>query len=140
MRARNWCEAILDLNLKHEGGQWSWRFEGDELKIGTRRGEPNIFAPDVAPEVVPWLEEYLQRFRPQLPNASRDRHVFLSLRGYPLTTPILLARLRVHVYRYTGKRFYTHLLRSLFMSHHMTSGIDLNSIAYAMNDLVVLHK
>jgi hypothetical protein len=135
MRARNWCEAILDVNLKHAQGQWSWRFEGDELKIGTRRGEPNIFAPDVAPEVVPWLEEYLQRFRPQLPNASRDRHVFLSLRGHPLTTPILLARLRVHVYRYTGKRFYTHLLRSLFMSHHMTSGIDLNSIAYAMNDL-----
>jgi site-specific recombinase XerD len=85
--------------------------------------------------VIPWLEEYLEHFRPQLPNAARDRHVFLSQYGHPLTPPILLTRLRVHVYRYTGKRFYTHLLRSIFMSHHMTAGVDLNSIAYAMNDM-----
>jgi hypothetical protein len=135
MRARNWCEAILDINLKHEGTRWYWRFEGDELKIGVHRGETNIFEPEVDPDVIPWLEEYLEYFRPQLPNAAHDRHVFLSQYGHPLTPPILLTRLRVHVYRYTGKRFYTHLLRSIFMSHHMTAGVDLNSIAYAMNDM-----
>jgi hypothetical protein len=107
MRARNWCDAILDINLKHDSGRWHWRFEGEELKIGKHRGEVNVFEPMVDPEVVPWLEEYLRVFRPQMPNALHDRHVFLSQYGHPLTPPILLARLRVHVYRYTGKRFYT---------------------------------
>ena len=134
MRGRNWCEAILDINLKHEGHHWYWHFEGTELKIATRRGEVNVFQPDVDLSVVPWLEEYLECFRPHLPNAGHDRHVLLSQWGRPLTRSLLTYRLRTHVYRFTGKLFYTHLLRSLFMSHHMTSGVDVNSIAYAMND------
>jgi hypothetical protein len=51
-----------------------------------------------------------------------------------LTDGDLLTRLKVHTYRYTGKRLFTHLLRSLFMTHHLTNGVDINSIAYAMND------
>jgi hypothetical protein len=135
MRARNWCEAILDINLKHEGERWYWHFVGDELKIREHGGRINVFEPDIAPEVVPWLQEYLERFRPRIPNAARDRHVFMAASGQPLSQATLLARLRVHVYRYTGKRLFTHLLRSLFMSHHLTAGIDINSIAYAMNDM-----
>jgi hypothetical protein len=34
----------------------------------------------------------------------------------------------------TDKHLYTHLLRSLFSTHHLSRGVDINSVAYAMND------
>jgi hypothetical protein len=51
-----------------------------------------------------------------------------------LPSGTLLSGLRIHVYRYTGKQIYIHLLRSLFISHHLTAGIDINSVAFALND------
>lgn len=134
MRARNWCEAILGTNLTQRQGQWRWHFHGGELKIKQRGGDVNVFEPDVSPDVVPYLEEYLAHFRPHLPNSAHDRHVFPNQFGRPLTHGDLLTRLKVHTYRYTGKRLFTHLLRSLFMTHHLTNGVDINTIAYAMND------
>ena len=40
----------------------------------------------------------------------------------------------MHVNRFTGKHLYTHLFRSLFSTHHLSHGMDINSVAYAMND------
>jgi hypothetical protein len=134
MRARNWCEAIMGTNLTQRHGQWRWHFQGAELKIKQRGGEANVFEPDVSPDVVRYLEEYLNHFRPLLPNSAHDRHVFPNRFGRPLTPGDLLTRLKVHTYRFTGKRLFTHLLRSLFMTHHLTNGVNINTIAYAMND------
>jgi integrase len=134
MRARNWCEARLETHLRRDNGTWHWRFEGDDLKIGVRGGQPNVFEPMIDHDIVPALEEYLRQYRPAIPNAARDDHVFLTERGGRLTKGALLARLQVHVYRYTGKRLYTHLLRSLFSSHHLSNGVDINSVAYGLND------
>jgi Phage integrase family len=136
MRARHWCEALLGKHLKQEEGHWHWHFEGEELKVGTREhgAKVNVFTPDVSPDVVPWLEEYLQNYRPNLPNAAHDPHVFLSRCGRPLTLQTLNDRLRTNVYRYTGKRLYPHLLRSIFVSQHLTHGVDINSVAHGLND------
>jgi hypothetical protein len=134
LRARNWAEALLGTHLKHEDGRWWWHFEGDDLKIGQRGTEINVFEPEVSADVVPMLEEFLDRHRPHLPNAARDPHVFLSYVGNPLTPEDLLRMLSGHVLRYTGKRLYTHLLRSIFSTYHLTHGVDINSVAFAMND------
>lgn len=134
MRARNWCEAVLRINLKHEDGQWRWRFEGAEMKIGRRGPRVNVFEPEVPVEVAPHLDEFFSRYRPHLPNAARDRHVFLSMRGTPLTVSGLSNQLKWHVNRFTDRYIYTHLLRSLFSTHHLSHGMDINSVAYAMND------
>ena len=137
MRARNWCEAIRGHNLKKDAhGQWRWRFVGKEMKIGERgrRREVNVFESDVPPDVAVHLEEFLTSYRPHLKNADTDAHVFLSRYGTPLTYKNLWRQLRAHVYRYTDKRLYTHLLRSLFSTHHLSHGMDINSVAYAMND------
>lgn len=133
MRARNWCEALLDTNLRHEQGGWYWHFEGDELKIGSRGGEMNIFRRRIADECVPYLEEYLKVWRPLLPRAATDRHVFLTYNGMMRINP-LRNRLRIAVYRQTGKLFYTHLFRTTFTSNHLSDGVDINSIAYGLND------
>jgi integrase len=134
MRARNWCEALLGQNLKQDQGQWRWRFEGTEMKVGMRGTEVNVFEPDVPPEVAVHLEEFLSSYRPHLKNAASDRHVFLSKGGKPMTREVLLLRLQTHVKRHTGKNIYTHLFRSLFSTHHLSHGMDINSVAYAMND------
>jgi hypothetical protein len=137
MRARNWCEALLGHNLKKdEHGQWRWRFVGEEMKVGMRdrKRVVNVFEPDVPPEVAGHLEEFLSSYRPKLPNAATDRHVFLSQDGGEMTVPVLLLTLRTHVNRYTNKRLYTHLLRSLFSTHHLSHGMDINSVAFALND------
>jgi hypothetical protein len=134
MRARNWCEAIMGINLKQHAGRWRWRFVGTEMKIGMRGTEPNVFEPDVPPEVAVHLDEFLSHYRHHLPNAASDRHVFLSIRGTPMSEANLLATLKGHVARFTDKAFYTHLARSLFSTYHLTHGMDINSVAYAMND------
>jgi hypothetical protein len=46
----------------------------------------------------------------------------------------LYMKLRVHVYRIGGKRIFTHLLRSIFTSNMLSSGMDINSVAYGLND------
>jgi hypothetical protein len=134
LRARNWCEAELGKHIRQVDGAWRWHFEGHELKIGERHGEVNVFEPDVDEDIRAAFQEYLDRYRPNLPNANRDRHVFLSRWGTPLTTEALRTRLQIHCHRYTGKRLYTHLLRSLFTRIHLSAGLDLNSVAYALND------
>jgi site-specific recombinase XerC len=128
------CEAIEGINLKRVNGRWLWRFEGEELKIGMRSGEPNLFEAEVPSEVVPYLEEYLNTWRPKLPNADRDRHVFLSKTGRPFTDTVLRNRLRINVYRYTKKHLFTHLLRTIFTRNHLTAGVDINSVAYGLGD------
>ena len=134
MRARNWCEARLGIHLRQVDGVWYWHFQGEEMKIGARGGQPNIFEPVIDDDIVAALEEYLTQYRPLIPNAATDDHVFLTERGGRLSKAALLWRLRVHTYRFTSKRLYTHLLRSLFSSHHLSHGVDINSVAYALND------
>jgi hypothetical protein len=134
MRARNWCEAILGLNLTQVDGQWRWRFEGTELKVGMRGPDPNVFEPDVPPEVSGHLDEFLSHYRPHFKHAAQDRHVFLSMGGRPLTISGLANQLKWHVNRFTGRYLYTHLVRSLFSTHHLSHGVDINTVAYAMND------
>jgi hypothetical protein len=104
------------------------------MKIGMRGNIPNVFEPDVPPDVQTHLEEFLSHYRPHLPHASDDPHVFLSRAGTEMNPKDLLANLKGHVSRHTGKRFFTHLVRSLFSTYHLTHGMDINSVAYAMND------
>jgi hypothetical protein len=137
LRLRNWCEALLEVNLRRVNGGWRWHFEGDELKVGARRGQTNVYDIEIPPEVVPYLEEYLTVWRPKFPHAESDRHVFLTLRqggGGMLTSNDLYMKLKVHVYRFTGKRLFPHLLRTIFTSSHLSSGVDINSVAYGLGD------
>jgi hypothetical protein len=136
IRVRNWSEAIIGTNLRKENGAWHWHFEGDELKVCKRRGETNIFDVEIPPEVVPYLEEYLNVWRPKLPHADTDRHLLLNARGGHGRLPpkALYDKLRIHVHRLTGKRIFPHLLRTIFVSHAISRGLDLNATAFYLND------
>ena len=81
MRARNWCECLIDTHLRHMNGTYRFHFEGADLKVATRAGRMNILDIEIPQEVVPYLEEYLHVWRPMLPLADEDRHLLLALRG-----------------------------------------------------------
>jgi hypothetical protein len=136
IRIRNWSEALIGTNLIQINGDWHWHFEGAELKVGERNGETNIFEVKIPAQVVPYLEEYLNVWRPKLPRADTDRHLLLNMRepGGWLPRQALHMKLRLHVFRLTGKRFFPHLLRTLFVSHAINHGMDLNSVAFYVND------
>jgi hypothetical protein len=137
LRIRNWCEMLLDRNLRKVNRGWQFHFEGSELKVAKRRGEANRFTMDIDQDIVPVLEEFLTVWRPKLPHADEDRHVFLGAhgpRGGRLEETELSTKIRVHVYRLTGKLLNPHLLRTIFMTELFSSGVDLNTIAYGLND------
>jgi integrase len=135
MRARQWAEALLDDNLKKVNGEWRWDFRGKQLKIAQRgRAQNEYTVPITDPVVVKLLEEYLEVWRQKLPRAHEDRHIFLTDRGAMLNHATLCAWFKLHVYRYTGKRLFPHLLRTIFTSDAINRGVSRNLVAYLLND------
>jgi Phage integrase family len=134
LRIRNWVEAILDKNLVKRDGIWHWVFSGDELKIARRRNGENILDIELDPEVAPYLEEYLDVWRKQLPHADENRHVFLSMRGKTICYKDFYQKLRTHVHRLSGKWIYPHLFRTIFASQMLSRGAPINVVAYWLND------
>ena len=89
LRQRNLRELRLGKNLyADETGHWQLHFRGDELKIGTRRGQANEYCVDLTeycPELLPLIEEFRREHRPRLPNHATSPYLFLTYRGSPFT-------------------------------------------------------
>ena len=125
LRQRNVREMRLGHNLfADEHGRWWLHFEGDELKIGEKRGRANVYKRDlteVCPDLLPVLEEWQRDYRPKLPGAATSPFVFLTYRGNPFTQRSLHEELGVAVARHTGKRFYPHLIRTIWTTEYLKS-------------------
>jgi integrase len=144
IRSRSMRE--LDITLPGQSGEdarlyqdnagvWQLRYQGEQLKIGERRGKPNEFRVPFPPDLVSHLEEYLRDFRPRIPNAGNDPHLFLGANGRPLSSAAIWGRLAYTVYRYLGRRIYPHLLRTLWTDTYLlTSNGDIDTAAYMLND------
>jgi site-specific recombinase XerD len=118
-------------------GIWQLRYRGEQLKIGEKGGKTNEFHVPFPPDLVPHLEEYLHTFRPMIPNADRDPHLFLGQTGKPLNQCMIWERLAYTVYRHLGKRLYPHLFRTMWTDTYLlTSGGDVDTAAYMLNDSV----
>ena len=65
------------------------------------------------------LEEWLAVHRPKLPNAADSRFVFLTMYGKPHIGKTLHADLSSAVAMRTGKRFYPHLIRSIWATEYL---------------------
>ena len=73
-RQRNMREMQLGKNL-YQDAQGAWRivFHGDELKVASKRGRPNVFDLPFPLPLVPHLEEYLTHWRPRLLLPTRTK-------------------------------------------------------------------
>lgn len=136
LRSRNIREMQLATNLfKDAQGLWTIRFRGKELKVASRNGRINEVRSPFPPELVEHLEEFLTLYRPLLPNAVSDPHVFLTRGGRPFGEVSLTAMLRLHVFVHTnGKRFYPHLIRTIWTDAMLLEGADISTVAFRLND------
>jgi hypothetical protein len=135
LRQRNMREMKLGTNLyKTPEGVWHLRFIGDELKISRKRGTINEFKVPFPSALVPWLEEYLMRWRPLLLGGKDLPYVFLNDEGRAHTGPALNALTSRHVYAFTGKTWHPHLVRTVWATEWIRDGGDFVTAAIMLND------
>jgi hypothetical protein len=137
-RQRNIREMKLGDNLYQDAqGRWRIRFQGEQLKIAMKRGQPNIFDLPFPEDLVPRLEEYLTHWHPLLLAKAHlpDSYVFLTRRGHPYRRDTLNLVTKLIVYRYTGKYWHPHIIRSVWATEYIrnTHG-DFYTAAIMLND------
>jgi len=130
-------EMQFEKNLaKDREGRWIIRFRGNQLKIAWREGEENIWKVAFPADLCPLLEEYMRDIRPVLTNGRQTAHVFPNSLGAPLTEKKLRLKLSRRVYQYLEKRFYPHLIRTMWPTELSNTGEDIRAVAYMMNDKI----
>jgi hypothetical protein len=141
LRQRNVRELRLDQHLYQEAGHWHLHLRGDDLKIGTRQGRINTYHVDLTdycPDFLPVLEEFLQVYRPRLPNPTGSTLLFLSHRGKPFSQVSLGAELSREVAMRTGQRFYPHLIRTIWATEYLEKTQDFTTAATMLNDTLAV--
>jgi hypothetical protein len=138
-RQRNMREMRLGDNL-HQDSQGHWRiiFRGEQLKIAAKRGKINVFDRQFPQALVPDLEAYLTIWRPLLLRkvGHPDTHVFLTKRGAPYNRHVLRLVTSGLVYRYTGKHWHPHIIRTVWATEWIRGGGDFLTAAQMLNDTI----
>ena len=86
-RQRNIREIQRGRHLTQLDGHWRLRFVGRDLKVAKRGQETNVEERDLTtfcPDFIPILEEWLNVYRPLLPNADTSPYLFLTKMGRPI--------------------------------------------------------
>jgi site-specific recombinase XerD len=86
------------------------------------------------PEITSHLEEYLYSFRPIIPNADVSNFVFLTRYGNQYIDSTLVQVLQYYLRIHTGKRFYPHLVRTIYATEMLEYGLNIDTVAYMLND------
>jgi hypothetical protein len=136
-RQRNMREMQLDENLhKDANGQWRITFRGEQLKIATKRGRLNTFDLPFPSDLVPQLEEYLNVWRPILLRKASHPclYVFPSTNGTCYRVSTFHRVTSQPVYRYTGKHWHPHIVRSVWATEWIRNGGDFYTAAIMLND------
>ena len=142
LRQRNVREMQWGKHLyqDHEG-DWQLSFRGSDLKIGNRGERINEYTLNLskyAPDFLPVLEEWRTVYSPRLPNPAGATLVFPTGSGAPYTTSHLGGELSSIVARYTGKRFYPHLIRTIWATEFLTKTQDYATAATMLGDTVAM--
>jgi hypothetical protein len=134
-RQRNMREMKLDHNLyRTPEGQWRIRFATDELKVATKRGQPNVFDLPFPPTLVSTLETYLNTWRPILSRINNAPQVFLNRYGQPFNTNTIRTNMKGHIYRFTGRLWHPHMIRTTWATEWIQSSGDFMTAAIMLND------
>jgi hypothetical protein len=138
-RSRNMREMRLGDNLRKDSqGHWCITFQSEQLKIARKRGKDNILNLAFPLPLIPILEDYLTLWRPILlaKAGHPDTHVFLTQHGTPYRKSILNHTTSTIVYRYTGKHWHPHIIRTVWATEMIHKGLDFLDVAKILNDRV----
>ena len=140
LRQRNVREMRLGEHLyQDQEGRWQLVFRGSDLKIGERQGRTNTLEVDLTdycPEFLPTLETWLRDYRPRMPGAQTSPLCFLTSRGKPFNAKTLGCELSEAVALRTGKRFFPHLVRTIWASQYLKETQDYATAAVMLGDTV----
>jgi hypothetical protein len=136
LRSRNIREMKLGENLYLAEGKWMLRFKGEQLKIAQKKGKENLLALPFPPDLVPLLQEYLQTWRPLLCVRDPDTQIVFPSKesGKAFQKNGLNASIKESVYRYTGKPFHPHLIRTIWATEYIRTTGDFYGAAVMLND------
>ena len=140
LRQRNFREMQLDRNLyQDEDSHWHLYFRGDELKTSMRNGRINEYHVNLTtycPALIPQLEEFLTVYRPRMPHATTASSVFLSRSGQMYHPVSFHREMATVVLRRLNKRFYPHLIRTIWASEYIARTGDFTTAALMLGDTV----
>jgi hypothetical protein len=139
LRQRNIREMQRDTHLTQDPatGHWHLEYQGDDLKIGYRGEKVNTYRIDLTeycPSLIPLLEEWLNVRRPAIKGAADSDYVFLTLGGRPHDTSSFYKYITELVEMRTGRRFYPHLVRTMWLSEYLHNGGDITVAATMLGD------
>jgi hypothetical protein len=139
LRSRNMREMGLENHLyKDPHGTWRLTFRGEQLKVAVKRGRPNILDLPFPEKLVPVLEDYLRIWRPILLTAASQpsKLVFLTRHGGFYNDQALMLQAKKIVYRYTGKAWHPHIIRTVWATEMIRKGLNVLDVAKMLNDRV----
>ena len=120
---------------------WVIKHGPDDYKTGEAYGERPPM--QLAPELTPALDEFVEKWRPRLRPITRFLFV-QALTGKPLTGDSVYKRVSESCYKYTGKRTNPHLLRSMIITHvrevSNASEKDLEALALFMGHSIQMQR
>jgi hypothetical protein len=127
LRQRNVRELRLGDNLyKDDEGRWHLHFRGSDLKVGMRGNTVNEYHVNLSEDtdgLVPVIEEWMTVHRPKLPPPVADavNLLFLTQSGRPFTDDSLSQEIKDAVTMRTGKRFFPHMIRTVWATEYLTA-------------------
>ena len=133
LRSRNIREMKLGHNLYREPGGWVIEFQGEELKVGRRSGQENVYRVSFPSDLEDALEEFLEKWRPRL-NTTNSEFVFLSRTGQPLSQGALNKQVIKAVYEHTGRLTNIHLFRDIWATEYITHTQNFTVAASMLGD------
>jgi len=138
LRQKNYREAIIGKHIKKEGGHWMLSFSGEDkdpasLKRKMRNGRLNVYKMRIPDFIVPYLEKYLEVWRPIL-NTKESDHLFLTLSGEPYDHKLFGDWIQHGTFKWLGKRVNPHLFRDIVATEIINETGNYVAVATILND------
>jgi len=105
LRRSNFAALRLGHHVTKAGGGYQLRFEGAE----TKNHRP--YATSISPDLTPYIERYLDHFRPILLATHTDDHLWIVWGGRPLGDAALYGVVTRHTAKAFGRAISPHLFR-----------------------------
>ncbi len=122
LRIRNWANMRWGKNLYQEkDGRWTVYFIGDELKVGRRGYESNVYKRTYSAEASAWIDRWRQLLESWLGPDFETRCPYVlpsaDLGPHGCTESTLAGQIDGLCEETLGKHFHPHLVRHIVASH-----------------------
>jgi hypothetical protein len=133
-------EVGTSFRKDEDSGCWCIKHSSDDYKTGKAYGErPPL---QLAQDLTPWVDEFLERWRPHLSPIS-NKLFAQSRTGKPLTQDSVYQIVSRSCYQIAGKRTNPHLLRDMLVTHVRQSSAsekELEALALYMGHSIQMQR